>query len=231
MGKKTLRFKMMMGGVMGVLVPLLVVGGFAVYKAMSALEDVSKSQSMEVAKSLANMANLVLQEELKIVSQLAVRDVVVAAAAKRGQAESDKATAELTTFVQHSGNVYETISVAGIDGKVFADGVNGKHKGIDLSERDYFKAAKEGKTSVGSVVKSKGSGNIVLTFGAPIYSESKQVIGVIVSVINISFLSDKIAATKLGTTGYGFALNKTGFTIAPAWLRERQVLIPISTKE
>ena len=214
MKKQSLRFKMILGGVIVVLLPLLVVGGFAIYKAMSALEDMSKSQSVEMAKNLANMAEIVLQEELKIISQLAVRDVVVAAAAKSGQAESEKATAELTSFVQHSGNAYETVSIAGMDGKVFADGVSGKNKGLDLSERDYFKAAKEGKSSFGSVVKSKGTGNIVMTFGAPIFSESKQVIGVIVSVMNISVLSDKIAATKLGKTGYGFAINKTGITIA-----------------
>ena len=214
MNKRSLQFKMMAIGVLAVLVPLFVVGGFSVYKAMSAMEVASAFQSTEVAKGLAHAANLVVQEELRTISQLAVRDVVISAAATRGEAESAKATAELTRFVESGGNVYETISIAGPDGKVFADGVNGRHKGLDLTERDYFKAAKEGKTSVGSVVKSKGTGNIVMTFGAPVYSESKQIIGVIVAVKNIGFLSEKVGSTKLGNTGYGFILDKTGLCIA-----------------
>ncbi|PKN05799.1 MAG: methyl-accepting chemotaxis protein, partial [Deltaproteobacteria bacterium HGW-Deltaproteobacteria-7] len=160
------------------------------------------------------MANLALQEELKTINQLAVRDVVVSAAEKRDEAASDRATSELTKFVQSGGGMYETISIADPDGKVIADGVSGKHKGINLSEREYFKISKEGKTTVGSVVKSKGTGNIVMTFSAPIYSESKQLSGVIVSVVNISFLDEKVSKTKLGKTGYGFVLDKTGLCIA-----------------
>jgi len=214
MNKRSLQFKMIAIGVLAVLLPLFVVGGFSVYKSMRALEEASASQATEVAKGLAHVANLVVQEELGKITQLAVREVVVSAAQTRGEAESAKAIAELTRFVESGGSVYETISMAGPDGIVFVDGVNGRHKGLDLRERDYFKAAKEGKISVGSVVKSKGSGNVVMTFGAPVYSESKQIIGVIVAVKNIKFLSDKVANTKLGNTGRGFILDKTGLCIA-----------------
>ena len=60
---------------------------------------------------------------------------------------------------------YEVIFIAGRDGKVFADGVNGAYKNMDLSDRDYVKGALAGKVNVGSVVKSKGSGLPILTFG------------------------------------------------------------------
>lgn len=213
MKNRSLRFKMIAGGILAVIVPLLIVGGFAVYKAMSALEDVSKSQSVEVAKSLAHMTEVALQEEMKIASQLAVRDVVIDAATKRGDTESAKATAELTAFVNSSGNAYETVVITGPDGKVFADGRGGSQKGIDTSDREYFKAAIAGKVNVGNIVKSKASGNNVLTFGAPIYSSSKEVVGVIGLIVNISFLTDKITNTKLGTTGYGYVINKTGMVI------------------
>lgn len=215
MEKKSLRFKMMLGGMIAVLVPILVIGSFAIYRAMNALEDVSQSQSVEVAKGLAHMANLAVQEEMKIVAQVAQRDVVINAASNTtDEAMLAKATEELTALVQKSGTDYESVVVIGPDGKVIADGMNGKNKGFDLSQRDYFQAAKGGKVNVGSVVKSKASGNTVMTFGAPIYSKSNQVIGVVGSVMNISFLADKVSSTKLGKTGYGFVLDKTGLCIA-----------------
>lgn len=219
MKKRSLRFKMMFGGLVAVLVPLLIVGGFAVYKSSGSLQDVAESQSVEVAKSLANMANLAVQEELKIVSQISGLSVIVDVAAKHAQgaaksAEVAEATADLTALVSQSGNEYETVFVAGLDGKVIADGVNGRYVGIDLSDRDYFREAKAGKANVGSVVISKVSKAPILTFGAPIYSRSKQLIGVAGTAVNISFLTEKVSNTKLGKTGFGCAVNKNGVIIA-----------------
>jgi methyl-accepting chemotaxis protein len=234
MKNRSLRFKMVVGGVMAVLIPLLIVGGFAVNRAMNALEDVSKSQSQEVAKSLANMATLAVHEEMKIVTQLATRDVVINAAAEyaesrtMGGENAAKATAEMTAMVQKSGSDYETTLVVGMDGKVIADGVSGKNQGIDISDRDYFKEAKTGKVSVGSVVKSRATGNIVMTFGAPIYSSANQVIGVVGSVININFLSDKVSAIKLGKTGYGYIVDQTGLVIAHP---NKDLILVVNTME
>jgi len=219
MKNRSLRFKMMVGGVLIALVPLLVVGGFSAYKAMNALEDVSQSQSSEVAKSLAHMANLAVQEEMKITAQVAQNAMVIEAAAEnaggvKDGAQAAKATEELTALVKRSGNEYEAFFLTGLDGKIIADGLGGKTKGMDLSTREYIQLAKTGKLNVGSVVKSKNSGNTVLTFGAPVYSKSNEIIGVVGSIINISFLSDNIAATRLGKTGYGFAIDKSGMIIS-----------------
>lgn len=213
MGKLSLRLKLMAGGILAVVIPLVIVGGYSAYKAGNALEELALSQSVEVAKTLAHTADITLQEEMKIAAQVAARDIVIDAAAKLGQVETDKATAELTAAVQQSGNAYETIIIAGLDGKVIADGLNGNNKGIDTSDRDYFKAAKTGTINVGSVVKSKATGNPVLPIGAPIYSSSKQVVGVVELVVNIQFLTDKLAATKLGKTGYSYMVDKSGIVI------------------
>ncbi|MEE9910632.1 MAG: methyl-accepting chemotaxis protein [Deltaproteobacteria bacterium] len=215
MSKRSLKFKMIAIGVLAVLVPLIVVGGFSIYRSMNALEDVSKSQSMEVAKGLAHMANLAVQEEMKIITQAAQRDVVIATAANpTDEAVLNKVAEELKAMVEKSGNDYEIIFITDIDGKVITGSRGLANKGLDLSGRDYFREAKGGKTAVGSVVKSKATGNTVLTFAAPIYSNANQIIGVAGSTVRINFLSDKIAATKLGQTGYGYVIDKTGLLIA-----------------
>jgi methyl-accepting chemotaxis protein len=233
MEKKSLRSKMMMGGVLAVLLPLLVVGGFSIYRAMSALEDLSRSQSMEVAKGLSNMVNLAVKEETKIVSQIALSKTMVDAAMMHAQGKKDDseltaAAAELSALVQQSGNEYETVFIAGLDGKVFADGVNGKYNGTDLSDRDYVKAAKAGRANVGAVVKSKISHNPILTFAAPVYSKSKEIIGIIGLGVNIEFLTDKVSGTKLGKTGYGFGVDKTGLTVAHP---KKEFILSLNTLE
>jgi methyl-accepting chemotaxis protein len=217
----SLKMKMLTVGLAAVLLPILAVGGFSIFEASKALEELAQSQSMEVAKGLAHMTNIALQEELKIVAQTAQRDVVIDAAADYASGVKDsarlaKATAELTAMTQKSGGDYESVFIAGLDGEIIADGHGGKylHKGINVSDRDYIKAAKAGKANIGSVITSKATGNIVMTLGAPIYSAAKQVIGVVGFTMNVAFIADKIAATNLGKTGYGYVLDNKGMLIA-----------------
>ena len=219
MEKLSLRKKLMVCVMAAVRAPLDFVGGFSIYKASAALEEQALTESAEVARGLAHMADIAVQEEMKICSEITLRDTVIDAAAKYAQGvaegpEIEKASAELAALVKNGGDTYESVFIAGLDGKIFADGVGGKHKGINTSERDYFTAAKAGKANVGSVVKSKASGKPVLTFGAPVYSKSKEMIGVVGMIENISFLTDKVTAVKLGDTGYGYAINAAGIIIA-----------------
>ena len=114
MKRKSLQFKMLLGGMIAVFVPLLVVGIFSVYRSGNALEDAAKSQSLEVSKGMAQMADIAVQEEQKIVSQLALRESVIEAAAKHAQGagegpELDRVMAELAAMLQQSGNEYESI--------------------------------------------------------------------------------------------------------------------------
>jgi methyl-accepting chemotaxis protein len=67
MKKKTLGFKLVSGGIIAVLIPLLIVGIFAVMKTSGALEALALNQSMEIAKGIANMSQLAVEDELKIV--------------------------------------------------------------------------------------------------------------------------------------------------------------------
>ncbi len=215
MKKKSLRFKMITGGVLAVVVPLLIVGVFSIYRASDALEELAQSRSQEVARGLAAMPNLAVQEEMKIAAQIARNSAVIAAVANPAdEAAVTKAADELKGLVEKSGSDYEIIFVAGVDGKVITGSRGNVNAGLDLSGRDYVRGAVEGKVSVGSVNQSKATGNIVMTFGAPIHSASGQVIGVVGITMGVNFLSEKVAATKLGQTGYGFINNKTGLCIA-----------------
>ncbi len=215
MKHRSLRFKMIMGGVLAVMVPLLTVGSLAIYQARNALEKVTMAQSTEISKGLANMANLALEEEMKIVTQVADREVVIQGATK--YAQGDRTGPEISRMAEAMrelskklGGYYESFFVIGLDGKV----ITTSGTVLDFTDRDYFQAAKAGKVNVGAVVKSKRSGNNILTFGAPVYSKSNQIIGVVGLTINISFLADKIVTTKLGKTGYAYVIDKTGLCIA-----------------
>ena len=67
MNKKSLRFKMMVTGLLFVLIPLLVVGGVSIYRSAGALESSAQSEALAVVKGMANMADIAVGKEMKIV--------------------------------------------------------------------------------------------------------------------------------------------------------------------
>ena len=83
MKKMDLNMKLLVGGVLLVLIPLMVVGGFSAVRSSQALQQNAREESEQIAGSLAEMAHMVLLEELKIVKQLSAYPTVVAVADKQ----------------------------------------------------------------------------------------------------------------------------------------------------
>ena len=220
MKRGTLAFKLVIGGTLAVVIPLIIVGFFSAWKSSNALEAEARRSSLEIAKGLSNMANLVLKEKIMLVSELALRADIIEAAGKAsadgsatGLPEFEKVAADLANFMKVSKD-YESIVLTDARGICFVDSIGGKTKGIDISERDYFKAAKSGKAGVGKPVKSKLSGKPIAAAAAPIYLKTGEFAGMVTAVINIDFLVEKFAAVKVGNTGYAYLIDRTGMCIS-----------------
>jgi methyl-accepting chemotaxis protein len=221
MKKRTLGFKLIFGGIMAVIIPLMVVGLFSVNKASDALVSLGRGQAAQVAKDLAAMTDLALNLEVKLVKEMANGNTTIATATAVAESIDVGTVAaiadlnrKLSRAFKQIGQDYEAILVADADGKVYADSAGGKHHGMDLAVREYFKLAKQGKANVSAAVKSKLSGNPIAPVCAPVYTESGEFGGAVVAVLKIDFLTEKITSVKLGTTGYPFMIDKTGLTVA-----------------
>ncbi len=221
MRKLTLGMRLTLGGTIIVVVPLVIIGLLSVMKASDALTDLSRQQAAHVAVKLADMTGVALSEEMKLAKELSLEKLTTETAAKvaRGQAgdsatEIDKLSRHLSDVMKQIGSEYEAIVVVNTEGVVFADGSNGKNKGINVADRDYFKAAKEGKANIGTVVKSKLTGNPVVPVCVPIPGEGGEFVGSVATILKIDFLVEKIAGTKLGKTGYAFMVDSNGRMIA-----------------
>ncbi|MGA2936512.1 MAG: methyl-accepting chemotaxis protein [Syntrophobacteraceae bacterium] len=221
MKKLTLASRLTLGGIIIVVVPLLIVGLFAVMKASDALTDLSREQATNVAVKLADMTEVALSEEIKLTKELSMEKTTTETAAKvaKGKAEDsatdiDRLNRHLSDVMKQIGGQYETIIVVNPEGVIFADGSNGEIKGLNVADRDYFKAAKDGKAGIGTVVKSKKTGNPVVPVCAPLFGEGGEFAGSIATILKIDFLVEKIAGTKLGKTGYAFMVDSNGRVIA-----------------
>jgi methyl-accepting chemotaxis protein len=209
MKKVTLNFKLIAGGIIAVLIPLLVVGIFAVVKASGALEEAARDRAAKGAHNLANMVQEVLATELKVAGELAQSSEAIKAAADSNVGEMDR---KLTAAMAKVGKDYEAMLVTDANGVVVSDGNNGGYKNLSLAERDYFQKAKGGQANVGAVVKSKKTGNPIATACVPIMKDGTFA-GALVIVIKIDHLSEMVTE-KVGQTGYGFMTNQQGVIIA-----------------
>mgnify|MGYP000929689560 CR=1 FL=1 len=219
MKKMTLRMKLLLGGILAVLIPLLVVGVFSAVRSSQSLEKEALARSERIADSLAAMVQMVLKEELKLVHELAAMPETVAAASKYSagspaEAEVERMNAALAAVMKRIGHDYDQFYLVDANGRIFADNVGGKLKGLDVSERDYFKSAKAGKAVVNNVAKSKATGHIVAPIGAPIYDASGQFVGVAAAAVKIDFLQEQFDAVRVGKTGYPFMVDPKGIVIA-----------------
>ncbi len=220
--KRGLAFKLVFGGIAVVLVPLLVVGLLSAARSSKALEESSKMHSVEIAKSLAGMAEITLQEEIKVITDLSIQKVIIDTAtrvSKEGVGKASKEVEELgrilSLWKNKVGQDCESLFVTDASGVICADsGNNGKMQGVSMADREYFKGGKAGKISIGTVVKSKFTGSPVVPLCAPLCSAAGEFVGVVVFGLKIDFLTNRIASLKLGTTGFAFLLDKNGLVIS-----------------
>ncbi|MBI5522720.1 MAG: Cache 3/Cache 2 fusion domain-containing protein [Desulfarculus sp.] len=203
-----------------VVIPLLLVGLLAQYRAGDALETMARLEAHHTAQRLADLAQVFLAEEIKLVKELASGNTPIRVAAKVAKDGLEASAADiadldkkLTSAMKDIGQDYEAIVVTDASGKVIADSVGGTNKGINTADRDYFQSAKAGQASVGQPVKSKKTGNPVVVLATPIPSNTGFV-GIMMTILKLEVLSNKISGTKLGKTGYAFMTDKSGSLIA-----------------
>ncbi|MDY6903951.1 MAG: methyl-accepting chemotaxis protein [Thermodesulfobacteriota bacterium] len=221
MKKRSLNFKLISGGIIIVLLPLLVVGFFSINKASTALDKLAREQAVNLARDLANMTQLVLQEEMKLANDLSTTETVLAAVAAARQGADDQAPAfkslsrMLARIMNKRGMDYEAVIITNPGGIVIAtDTSNNALIGTSLADRDYFQAARQGRTNVSSPVKSKISGKPIAPVCAPIVSGSGEFLGTVVNVMKLDFIANNITTITVGETGYPFMTDKNGLCIA-----------------
>jgi len=220
--KMKLGTKLLTGGLLVVVIPLIMIGIASVYKATDSISSIAYEELTNVSNVLANTIDLGLSEELRIAQAISLSNSVIAAAEKVAEAgregsrsEIVLAQRELTRIREAAGDRYDTIALFGKDGVVFADAAQGRDLGINVSDRDYFKKAIEGKCNLGEVIRSKATNNLVSMAACPIYSgKNEKIIGVVSCMIKVSYLIEMVNKVKIGKTGYSLLLNKEGLVLA-----------------
>ncbi len=223
MKKKSLKFKLIVGGILAAVVPLIIVGLLSIQTASNAIQSLAKSQAKLIAKDLATMTDMVMAQETKLAVELAHNTVIISGTQRlleNGLENSEIEIKEmdhlLSEYFKRAGDSYDLIFIADTRGRTIADSMGGalRNKKISVADRDYFISAKTGKVTIGKPVKSRASGKPVVVVAVPLKNDASPFTGVFGIVVKLDALSDKITQVKVGETGYPFMIDHKGLTIA-----------------
>ncbi|MGD9824930.1 methyl-accepting chemotaxis protein [Desulfobacter sp.] len=219
MKKLTLKWKLIVSGILIALIPLSVVGIFAIVKSSQAIRELAESQSLMAAQNFSTMADNFVKQEIKLAQSMAASPVITDAMANAALGQMDAITAldnYLFLEFQKIGNGYDMFFITDPNGMLISDTDHGNSriKKVSASDRDYFQKARSGKTSIGTPVLSKITGNPVFVIAVPLKTDFDKFAGVFALVVQLNALSDKITRTQIGKTGYPFLVDNTGNTIA-----------------
>jgi methyl-accepting chemotaxis protein len=185
------------------------------------MESLFKSQATTTAKSLSEMVQMALTQEMNTLKAFSVdasmRKVTAKVTMEGNENQSEEIEnlqQQLKAIVETAGQNYEDIVIFDRQGVSFADSVEGKRKGVSVAEREYFKTALQGKCAFGEMVLSKATGKPIIPLAAPIYSDKEEVVGVLCLILKSDYLIEKITRVKIGQTGFAVMVDKKGITIA-----------------
>lgn len=223
MRKMTLKSKLITGGIVAAILPLIVVGLFSISKSSSALVALAQGQAKLTAQNLATMVNLSMEQEIEKAQAMASSPFLQELVKKTNTGEPQDASSRVSAAESYFSDVYQKIGknydffyVTDSSGLIIADSADGQHRQnkMSVASRKYFESARSGNVTIGEPVISKASGEPVFVIAVPLQSNSGSFAGMLGLVARLTALSEKITQVTLGTTGYPFMVGNGGLFIA-----------------
>ncbi len=212
-----LRAKLMVWGIILSVLPVIILGLMTYFWTARSMEEEVNNKTLMQAKSSAQMVDAIISAEaVNMAIHARSMEVLEAVKEANGGAPGEKATRLTNTMSQWqavAGDRYELVIVADRNGITIADSGGGGAKGINMSDREYFKLAMQGKPSLDNVVVNKKTGNPTSIVSQPVVGEDGSVIGAIAATLKMDPIAQKLNEIKLGKTGYVYAMNKQGLFI------------------
>jgi methyl-accepting chemotaxis protein len=216
----SIAFRLVTGGVLILLVPLVIVGTMSQKTSRSALISMAMGRTHDTSVALSRLTHSILQAELNMAKSLAAgeRQIKVSAAVKENGVENSPEEiaalfGNLKKKLSRMDRHYKGIFVTDDKGLVYTgtDENGNEMKGMNYSESVFFKqASKTDEPVLSEIIKSDKDTDFQFITCAAVKSETGDFLGTVGTIINTDFLADLISGLKIGETGYGYMANKNG---------------------
>lgn len=224
MNLSSIRFRLIVGGILVVLVPLCISGYVSITNSSEVATQLSKANAHSIATGAATEILATYEGELKFASAFAGRTQVKTAAEKINSqgAESDPQTiadigADLKKRFEKLSHYYTGIFLADAQGRIYVEAAEPgeEFQQRNIAQHPLFTSAKNSNQTVsGEIERSPQTGKLVMLICSPVFGEHNNFLGVFGAMFKVNVLTDLISSKKIGTTGYCFMVDSSGIIIA-----------------
>lgn len=196
----SLRFRLTAISLVLTLVPLVTLAYIQMGQLKNQLTNSIYDQEIGIASSNADAANLWVNTKINAIQKI-LQD-------NPNFSELDVAgkNTAVQPIIKTDPEIVMTI-VADADGKI----PDGTGNSTDISDREYFIAAKETqKPAVSDLLMIRSIEELGVTIAVPYFDANNQFQGVVIDVVSAASLKNNFERIVVGETGYGMLLSPTG---------------------
>jgi PAS domain S-box-containing protein len=206
----SLRSRLTIAGIVAVTIPLLLVGTFTYSTLSAALELVGGESQADIAAVVATFLQENLSQRLALVSALST-DPKMVDGISNGDFQGTRAQIGAAAAVL--GEEYSTVIVMDENGIVEIDVLDENNAGLDLSNRDYFLAAKAGNLSLSGPLYSRVDGELLVVACAPVHSADGSFVGAVAAPVGVTTIMNRLWFLGTGSTEHHLIVDRDGQVI------------------
>lgn len=207
----SLRFKLAVGGILILLVPLTVVGVYSYTRSAQALEKIARMKLVQVSRSLSSVVQMSLEKNLRQLTVIAENPKIIRDAERGTFERSIKRLRMLYPLLRGD---FEGLAIYDMSGVVRADGADPARVGTSGADPDYLQIVQAGNPGVGHLFYSEATGSPVFFLDVPIRSSAGRIVGLVRGTVRVDSLVEYIGSVDLGKTGTVFMIDPSGMFIA-----------------
>ena len=181
---------------------LSLISGIISSKALHNLLNISLPETTEMCSSYIEQ---IIKSDKRVVENIALENDI-----KNSRVSIEQKIKILENYLEP--NNFFRIGIADKNG----NGVFNDSK-LNVSEREYFKEALKGKTTISTPMPSineKDNGAVIIGYATPIKDEKGNVDSVLMAISDASVFSDIVKNINLGKGGEAFVVNSIGQVVA-----------------
>ncbi len=212
--KLSLKKKFLIPTVSLTILCLCVISLVSYFKSRVALEQNINTHATYISASMAKQMGNWLKERKHELKNFSNEQVFSPDKSGRFNQDFERVASARLSAITKDNVLYNTVAVANKKGIVIASS-KASHLGkVKVHDRDYFKAAIQGKITISKVVSSKTTGLPVFVISTPL-KNGNRISGILMGVIQLdAFTTLFIDNEKIGDTGYLYLADKEGRLLA-----------------
>jgi len=209
----SLEKKLVLGGLVLLILPMLAVGAFSVYWSSLSMESLSSDQIESVRGIVTDQVSQILKEQQHQLVNAIARDGTIVDTLRTihqgGLYDLANFKLNAKTTVFHNRDTYEFFMMTDTQGVVVGDTLQGSLKGRNLGAETYVQKALKGEYVIGDILVTEKSREPLVVIAGPLTYEGQN-FGAAVVGWRLKDLDDKLGKVRIGKTGYVFLVDRAG---------------------